>query len=78
MVFIMIWMKMNLVMIMKIYCGGRLCCPEVRMMLIMNNGEHEDDDDELEQIMRLCCAQVKIILIFFQIKIMIINEDFNT
>ena len=42
-------------------------------MLIMNNGEHEEDGDE--QIMRLCCAQVKTILIFFQIKIMIMNEE---
>ena len=35
---------------------------------MMNNGEDEEDDDE--QIMRSGSAQVKMILIFFQIKIM--------
>ena len=28
-----------------------------------------------EQIMRLCCAQVKIVLIFFKIKILIMNVE---
>ena len=39
----------------------------------MNNGEDKEDDDE--QIMRFGSAQVKMILIFFQIKTMIMNKE---